>query len=84
MVKPAQDEENKTVVIFLRELPNIIWMHTKTNGLFQKKIQIKQVTAVPHLFEISNGIQEHRNFRGPLKRKSNFHSRVHKKVMSSD
>ena len=37
MLKSTQDEENRTVVIFLRWLPNTIWIHTKSNGLFQKK-----------------------------------------------
>ena len=37
MLKPAQDEESRTVVIFLRWLPNTIWIHTKSSGLFQNK-----------------------------------------------
>ena len=49
-----------------------------------EQIQAKQVTWVPHQFGISKGIEEHRNFRGQLKKKWNFHSSVHKKIMWND
>ena len=83
MFKPPLDEENRTLVTFLRWLPSTMRIHTKSNGLFQKK-------SKPNRWQgwgrhgISEDIEEHGNSRGQLKQKWNFHRSVHEKVMWND
>ena len=83
MLEPALDEENRTVVTCLRWLPNTMWIHTKSTGLFQKK-------SKPNRWQgwrrhgISKGIEERGNSRGQLKKNLNFHRSVYKKLIWND
>ena len=80
MLEPAQDEENRTVVTCLRWLPNSIWIHTKSDGLFQKK-------ANPNKWQgwgrhgISKAVEKYGNSSGQLKKKCNFNKGVHKELI---
>ena len=79
MLKPALDEENRTVVPCLRWLPNTTLIHTKSNGLFHKKSKPNRWQGCGR-HEISKGTEENGNSRGQLA-KWNFNRSVHEKIM---
>ena len=63
----------------LRWLPNLMWIHTKSTGLFQKKPKLSRWQGWRR-HGISKGTEERGNSRGQLKKKWNFHRSVHKKA----
>ena len=71
MCESTLDNENRTVVTILRWLPNTMWIHTKSTGLFQKK-------SKPNRWEgwrrhgISKGIDEGWKFQGSVKKEVEF------------
>ena len=83
MLELALDEENRTVVTCLRWLPNSMWIHTKSNELFQKKLKPNRWHGWGR-HGIFKGIEERGNYRGQSKKKWNFHRSVHKKPMWND
>ena len=82
-LKPALDDENRAVVTCIRWLPSIVWIHTKSKGLFQKKSKPSRWQEWGR-HGISKGIEEHGNSRGQLKKKWNFQRSVHEKVIWND
>ena len=67
MCEPALDKENRTVVTCLRWLPNTMWIHTKSTGVFQKNIQAKQVTGVEQTYNFQ-GYWRTWKFQGSIKK----------------
>ena len=84
MLKPALDEENRTVVSCCCPLSTQYNINTyQEQWATPEIIQPKQVTVVGR-HRISKGIEERGNSRGQLKTKWNFQRSVHEKVMWND